>query len=188
MARRGSALALKAFLGSHFIMWRLGSTLALTAWFRSVAQSTARLLRSCRGSAQTLCSWRSSTKPLGSQRRSDRPHSSARISDCLRCCLSRTRVQRTDTRNQRRAYWRSSSFETMHLLTYLSARRTSESFGGAMALLFVAPPTEPFAGCPPSQSATATLLPHPHCLSPGCRGRPLYHAIRNATALWNQRC
>ena len=35
-----------------------------------------------------------------------------------------------------------------------------------------ATPPEPRAGCPPPHSATATLLPHPQCLSAGCRGRP----------------
>ena len=44
---------------------------------------------------------------------------------------------------------------------------------------------EPCAGCPPPHSATATLLPHHQCLSAGCRGRPLNHTHKDATALRN---
>ena len=51
----------------------------------------------------------------------------------------------------------------------------------ATGFLSVACPPEPCAGCPPPHSATTTLLPHPQCLSAGCRGRPL---SRCSLGLW----
>ena len=79
----------------------------------------------------------------------------------------------------------SSSLKCRPLLTYLPAHGPSECFQAPRFFLFVARQLEPCAGCPPPHSATATLLPHPQCLSAGCRGRPLYHTNRDATALRN---
>ena len=65
-----------------------------------------------------------------------------------------------------------SSLKCRPLLTYLPAHGPSECFQAPQRFSSWPVRLSPALGALPPHSAMATLLPHPQCLSAGCRGRP----------------